>query len=128
MTLLLDTHAFLWWIADDPRLSGAARDEIANAENEVWVSAASGWEIAIKAGLGRIELPTDPERFIPDQLARNDMTSLPVQMGHALRAAHLPNHHRDPVDRLLVAQAQAEAVPLVTRDPEIARYEVELLW
>lgn len=128
MTVLLDTHAFLWWIADDPRLSDAAGAMIANAENEVWVSAVSGWEIAIKTGLGRLELPSDPERFVPDQLSRNAMTALPIQMAHALRVARLPRHHRDPFDRLLIAQAQVEAVPIATRDPDIGRYEVEVFW
>ncbi len=128
MRVLLDTHALLWWISDDPRLSALAREVIANPGNDVLVSAVSAWEIAIKSALGRIELPDAPERFLPEQLARNAMTSLPIQFGHALRVFHLPQHHRDPFDRLLVAQAQVEGLPIVSGDREVANYPVEVLW
>lgn len=96
MRVLLDTHAFLWWISDDPRLSALAREVIANPGNAVLVSAVSAWEIAIKSALGRV--------------------------------FHLPRHHRDPFDRLLVAQAQVEGIPIVSGDREVADYPVEVLW
>ncbi len=128
MRVLLDTHVFLWWISDDPRLSALAREVIANPGNDVLVSAVSAWEIAIKGALGRIELPDDPERFLPEQLAVNSMTSLPILFGHALRVFHLPQHHRDPFDRLLVAQAQVEGLPIVSGDRHVAKYSVDVLW
>lgn len=128
MRALLDTHVFLWWILDDPRLSSRARRVIADGRNELFFSAASGWEIAIKAQLGRITLPEDPERFIPGQLACNGIESLPITLSHALHVHTLPLLHRDPFDRLLVAQAQLEGLPLVTADPHIPQYAVQIIW
>lgn len=128
MKLLLDTHTFLWWITDSPRLSEHARQLIAHGDNEVLFSAASGWEIAIKTGLGRLSLPDDAERFITEQLARNSFLVLPIQLSHALRVMALPDHHRDPFDRLLVAQAQVENLPILSSDPQIVRYDVEVIW
>lgn len=128
MKILLDTHAFLWWITDDPRLSLRAREIIADGANVLFLSAASGWEIAIKAKLGRLRLPDEPERFILKQLESNAIEVLPVQMSHALHVYALPDHHRDPFDRLLIAQAQLEKLPILTADPQISRYEVETIW
>jgi PIN domain nuclease of toxin-antitoxin system len=92
------------------------------------VRAASGWEIAIKASLGRIELPDRPEVVIPEQMSLNDIQGLPVQISHAFHVYSLPEHHRDPFDRMLVAQCQLEEMPIITSDPEIARYDVDILW
>jgi PIN domain nuclease of toxin-antitoxin system len=128
MMVLLDTHTLLWWIAEDARLSHRARDVMADGRNAVLVSAASGWEIAIKAGLGRIELPRPVGPFLSEQLRQNQMDVLPIQMSHALRVQELPPLHRDPFDRMLVAQAQLERLPILTADPSIARYDVETLW
>ena len=128
MKALLDTHAFLWWINDDPRLSDAARKLIGNGESALFLSAASGWEIAIKMRLGHLEVREDPEQFIFEQLALNDIAVLPISMNHALRTAALPDHHRDPFDRMLVAQSQIEQLPIVTADPLITRYAVEVIW
>lgn len=128
MRVLLDTHAFLWWITDDPRLSERARKIIGDGKNRLYLSAASGWEVAIKAALGRLKLPDAPERFIPEQLALNAIETLPVRMSHALHIYSLPRHHRDPFDRLLVAQAQLEKLPILTADTQIARYPVEVIW
>jgi len=128
MKALLDTHAFLWWINDDPRLSDAARELIGNGESALFLSAASGWEIAIKMRLGRLEVREDPQQFIFEQLALNDIAVLPISMNHALRTAALPDHHRDPFDRMLVAQSQIEQLPIVTADPLITRYAVEVIW
>ena len=128
MRILLDTHAFLWWVSDDPLLSPAARDAIANPDNEVCFSAASAWEMAIKASLGRLEVPGDFERFVTDQVARNGFTVLPVALHHALRVHSLPPHHRDPFDRILVAQALVESMPIVTADAGLRRYGPDVIW
>jgi PIN domain nuclease of toxin-antitoxin system len=126
--VLLDTHAFLWWITDDPRLSTSARAVIADAANELFLSAASGWEMAIKARLGRLEVAGDLPRVIPAHMASNAVQSLPVQMGHALSVHGLPDIHRDPFDRILVAQGLAEQMPILTQDENIAKYEVRVIW
>jgi len=128
MRVLIDTHVFLWWIEDNPRLSPRAREIIGNIENEVFLSAASGWEIAIKARLGRIKLPQDPARFVMEQVAINAFRTLPIQLGHALHIYTLPPIHRDPFDRILVAQSQLENMPIITADSYIARYPVEVIW
>ena len=128
MRLLLDTHAFLWWVFDDPKLSRAARDLIADPGVEILFSAVNAWEIVIKARTGRLELPADVPGFVADQVRRNGFRVLPVELRHALRVHHLPDHHKDPFDRLLVAQGQVEVVPLVSCDPLMAVYEVETRW
>lgn len=128
MKVLLDTHTLLWWLTARPQLSERARDVIGNGENQVFVSAASGWEIAIKVRLGRLTLPDTPERFIPEQLRLNAMQSLPISLSHALRVHSLPDHHRDPFDRILVAQSQLENLPIVSADPLIAQYAVQVIW
>ncbi len=128
MNILLDTQAFLWWIADDPRLSARALELISNPDHVLFFSAASGWEIAIKARLGKLTLPGNPERFVADQLTMNAFGSLPIQLSHALHVYTLPVHHRDPFDRILVAQSQLEDMPILTADLQIAQYRVEVLW
>ncbi len=128
MRLLLDTHAFLWWVFDDARLSPSARDLIADPAAEILFSTVSAWEIAIKARTGRLDLPVDVSAFIVDQVRRNRFRVLAVELPHALRVHALPDHHRDPFDRLLVAQAVVEAVPLLSRDQQLAPYEIELRW
>lgn len=128
MRVLLDTHVFLWWITDDPRLSERAREVISDGHNTLLFRAASGWEIAIRAKLGRLLVPGNLEAFIVEQLAQNDITPLPVRLSHALRVYHLPPYHRDPFDRLLVAQAQLEGLPILTSDPAIMKYPVEVIW
>jgi PIN domain nuclease of toxin-antitoxin system len=128
MKVLLDTHTFLWWIADSPRLSARAREVIRDSNNELVFSAASGWEIAIKAQLGRLQLPDNLEQFIVGQLSLNTILVLPIQLRHALHVYTLPQHHRDPFDRMLVAQSQVENLPILTTDPQIAQYEVKTIW
>ena len=127
MKVLLDTHTFLWWITDDRRLSLRARGIISNEENELFVSAATGWEIAIKVRMGRLDLPDEPERFVPTQLRMNALKPLPIGMNHALHVSTLPDYHRDPFDRMLIAQAQVEGMPIVSADPNIQRYQVEVI-
>lgn len=128
MKVLLDTHVFLWWLTDDPQLSPLAREIIGNGENEVFLSAASGWEIAIKAKLGKLQLSDDIPSFIAEQLVINNITSLPIQINHALHVYGLPDYHRDPFDRLLIAQAQMEDLSILTIDEQIARYPVKVIW
>ncbi len=128
MRVLLDTHVFLWWINDDPRMSERARRVISDEGNDLLFSAASGWEIAIKAGLGRLRVTGDLAPYLTEQLSRNAIGVLPVHLSHALRVHALPGHHRDPFDRLLVAQALVEDVPLASGDPEVSRYPVEIIW
>ncbi|RMD59631.1 type II toxin-antitoxin system VapC family toxin [Candidatus Parcubacteria bacterium] len=128
MNVLLDTHAFLWWIDDNPKLSPRARGVISDAGNALFLSAASGWEMAIKARLGKLKLPDDLEHFIADQLVTNAFSSLPIQLSHALHVYTLPDYHRDPFDRILVAQGQLENMPILTADPQIAQYSVQVIW
>ena len=120
MTLSLDTHTFLWWL-DDPRLlSEAARKAIGDGKNTVYVSAAVAWEIAIKRSLGKLDAPDDIEAA----MLANRFLPLPITVPHALAVQKLPEHHRDPFDRLLIAQAREEGFKLVSRDPAIPRYGV----
>ena len=128
MRYILDTHTFLWWITDLDLLSEHALHVIQDGDNTLYLSAASGWEIAIKARLGRLQLPGEPEKVIPEQMSLNAIQGLPIQMGHALRVHALPDYHRDPFDRMLVAQSQVEELPILTADPQIAQYEVEVIW
>lgn len=130
MTILLDTHAFLWWISDDPRMPVSARALIADPGNRVLVSAASAWEMAVKAALGKLQVvgSRDIEAFVADHLQRNRFEVLPIGLRHALGVANLPPLHRDPFDRLLVSQARTESVPLVTADPMLRSYAVVTLW
>jgi PIN domain nuclease of toxin-antitoxin system len=128
MKLLLDTHAFLWWIGDDPRLSGPAREAIADPGNDVSFSVASAWELAIKTGLGRFEPDGDLGPFLEEQIRRNAFRLLPVNLEHAVSVSSLPANHRDPFDRLLVAQAVVEDMTLVSRDPQLRKYDAPILW
>jgi PIN domain nuclease of toxin-antitoxin system len=121
--LLLDTHVFLWWRVDDGRLGEPARSAISGADL-VMVSAASAWEAAIKARLGRLELP---ERFEAGVLA-SGFERLPIGFSHAEAAAALPAHHRDPFDRMLLAQAMVEGLTLVSHDRRLEPYGVPVLW
>jgi len=122
LRLLLDTHILLWWLAENPKLSMAARARIAEAEI-VYVSAASVWEMAIKVSTGKLRAPDDLEK----QLHRHGFEQLPVSVNHALGVATLPRHHADPFDRMLVAQASFESLTLVTADPQLAAYGVPIL-
>ena len=128
MQLLLDTHAFLWWVSDDDRLTRRARNAIADRTDTCYVSVASCWEIAIKISLGRLTLIDPLERFIPEQLAANEFDLLPIEIDHAGRVATLPFHHRDPFDRLLVAQALAHRLAIVSADRLFRDYGVKRLW
>lgn len=128
MRALLDTHAFLWWIADEPEISDRARDTIADERNQIVFSVVSGWEIAIKFGMGKLELPEAPDRLVAEQLSLNNLEVLPMYLNHALGVQKLPDHHRDPFDRLLVSQSIQEDIPIISIDPQIARYPVDIVW
>ncbi len=123
MKALLDTHVWLWMLAAPERL-GSARRLVEDPRNELLLSAASVWELAIKASLGRLSLPQPAERFVPDRVRRTGVVPLAIEHEHALAAAALPPLHRDPFDRLLVAQARALDVPLMTADAQVLRYDV----
>ncbi len=123
MRLLLDTPVLLWWLANDPSLADEAESAIADPGSAVFVSAASAWEIAIKQALGKLEAPNDLER----QIELNRFAPLSITVGHAYSAGTLPRHHDDPFDRMLVAQAQAEGLTIVTRDPRLGPYGVATL-
>ena len=128
MKALLDTHTFLWWNLDDPHLSEIAREFISDGRNEIFLSAASVWEIAIKYSKGRLELPDKPEQYVAQRLTRHRFSSLPIQLSHAAQVYRLPGFHTDPFDRLLVVQSQLEELPLLTADLQIARYDVNIIW
>ncbi|MDX6646595.1 MAG: hypothetical protein QOK40_2322, partial [Miltoncostaeaceae bacterium] len=123
---LLDTHAFLW-LQTAPERLGRQLALIEDPRTELLVSAASAWEIAIKHALGRLTLPEPPERYVPDRMRAVRARPLAVEHSHALAVASLPPLHRDPFDRLLVAQARALDVPIVTADPAVGAYDVQLL-
>lgn len=123
MNLLLDTHAVLWWLDDDPTLSDAARAEISDPENTVYLSAVAVWEMRIKQGIGKLDLPDDFDEVLDGQA----FSKLPVTVDHAHTIAGLPAIHRDPFDRMLVAQAVVEGMTIVTRDRRIAEYGVDVL-
>ncbi len=123
MKVLLDTHILLWWLAEDPALPTAARDAIAGADTTVLVSAATAWEIAIKKAAGRLDAPDD----LLDALDVNSFDTLAITAAHALDAGALPAHHTDPFDRMLIAQARAEELTLVSVDRRFADYDVDLL-
>ena len=127
MNLLLDTHAFLWFVAGDQRLSTRARHAMEAADAELFLSAASIWEMAIKSSLGRLTLPAPLAEYIAEKL-EHGFRVLPVDWTHAAAVEKLPFHHRDPFDRLLVAQAVAEGLLLVSADPEFRAYKVKLIW
>lgn len=128
MKVLLDTHAFLWWNLDAPELSATARETIANPDNEIFLSAASVWEIAIKYGKNRLELPQTPERYVAERVALHRFTPLAITLQHAAAVHALPAHHQDPFDRLLIAQSQLEKLTLLSADRQVQLYAVDTLW
>ncbi len=124
----MDTHAFLWWVTDDERLSNKAHEIISDGSNTIYVSSATAWEIAIKAGLKRLELPGEPRQWFFEQLASNGFDTLSVDIAHSLKTYQLPMVHRDPFDRMLVAQAMEERVTLITCDRNIRVYPGDFIW
>lgn len=127
MRLLLDSHTFLWWVADDKRLPTRTRRAIATASSECWLSYASVWEMAIKASLGKLILDRPVERFVSEQCEINGFRLLPIAFKHICAVEKLAWHHRDPFDRLLVSQALTEGLVLATRDAAIKRYGIAII-
>jgi PIN domain nuclease of toxin-antitoxin system len=127
--VLLDAHALLWWITSGgSRVSPRARAVLEDGKTIALVGAGVLYEIGVKAGIGRLELPAPAETYLPRVLRKYAFAVLPIEEGHALRAGGLPLIHRDPWDRLLVAQSQIEDIPVLTADPLIAQYDVEVVW
>lgn len=128
MRALLDTHVLLWWLFDDPTLSNRARRVIADPGNEILVSSASAWEISTKYRLGKLPEAEEAVKHLPLLLRRSRMIVLPITLEHALQAGALPGPHRDPFDRMLIAQSRLEKLPLLTSDPVFRNYKVRTLW
>jgi PIN domain nuclease of toxin-antitoxin system len=128
VNLLLDTHTFLWFIAGDSSLSQAARSAIENEGNDLYMSVASLWEIAIKVSIDKLTLSESFEDLIPEQLAENGIELLDISVEHTALIASMPFHHRDPFDRLIAAQAKVEQMMLVSADDAFDAYEVSRLW
>lgn len=126
MAVLLDTQAFLWWCEDSQELSAKARKAIVN--NDCFVSMASFWEIAIKLSLGKLRLPAAIERYLPEQMSLNGFETLEISFRQIAATAALPWHHRDPFDRLLVAQALEEKISIVSRDAVLDSYGLKCIW
>lgn len=127
MKLLVDTHIVLWWMREDPRLPEMASRLISDGTNQLLWSLASSWEIAVKISVGKLQLDRPLHRFFADVVKAQQMELLHIGHDHCACAATLPLHHRDPFDRMLIAQAQVEKVPILTLDPKVALYEVETL-
>jgi len=128
VNVLLDTHAFLWAVTGDRRLSSPARALIEDGENQVFLSAVSMWEIVLKARAGKLHVEGSVAKVLEEQMRQARISPLAIYPAHVLRVAALPPIHKDPFDRLLIAQAQSESLALVTRDPEIRRYTVQVIW
>jgi PIN domain nuclease of toxin-antitoxin system len=125
---LLDTHTFLWFITDDGRLSRTALRVITDPSNDILVSIVTPWEIAIKAGLGKLTLAGTFFDYIPDQIESNDFELLPITLAHTAAVATLPRHHGDPFDRMLVAQAGVEGTPILSADTALDAYGIVRIW
>jgi PIN domain nuclease of toxin-antitoxin system len=128
MKYLLDTHVFLWWNLGDSQLSENAASIISDGNNEIFLSAVSAWEIAIKVAKKRLTIPEEPVRFVPSRMHLHGFQPLPVQIHHATRVYQLPMYHTDPFDRLLIAQSQIESIPLISLDTMIHNYDLEVVW
>jgi PIN domain nuclease of toxin-antitoxin system len=128
VALLLDTHAFIWWMANDPKLSRLAYAEIAVGESDVFISAATVWEIATKHRLGKLEVDDDLASSMETAIAKQNFLGLPVTLAHAQRAGALPGPHADPFDRMLIAQAMTEDLTLVSNERPFDLYGVKRLW
>ena len=127
MSFLLDTHVWLWMLTDPGRLTPETQELVADASADLVLSSASSWEIAIKYGLGRLHLPEPPASYVPSRMFTTAVRGLSVAHAHALEVAALPMNHRDPFDRLLIAQARVEGLTLITVDPLFDSYDVDVM-
>ncbi len=128
MRLLLDTQAFLWFVLNDPALSTVACDLMLDPQNDLLISPASYWEIAIKISIGKYQLPDSFESWMQQQLQVNDFKILPIELAHVAAVISLPFHHKDPFDRLLVAQALTEQIPIISADAVLGAYSIVRYW
>jgi PIN domain nuclease of toxin-antitoxin system len=128
MRLLLDTHTFLWFVLNDPQLSATAQQFISEPRNDVLISPASYWEVAIKVGLRKLDLHAPYDDFMRQGIDGNDFEILPIEPRHTSVLTTLPLHHRDPFDRLMIAQAMVEGIPLVSADAALDQYPITRLW
>jgi PIN domain nuclease of toxin-antitoxin system len=128
MKYLVDTHCFLWWLTDDSRLSAPARSAMQRTDAQVFLSVASLWEIMIKVSIGKLVFPQDARRYLSRHLTKTGIQLLPIQASHTFELASMQQIHRDPFDRMLVAQSLVEAIPIITKDEVIRRYPVKTIW
>ena len=128
MKYLLDTGIWFWSIASEERINRVGREILRNSQVEIYLSAATSWELTIKARLGKLHLPSPPAQCIPTFMARQGLRSLPITHIHAVKVYDLPAHHRDPFDRLIIAQAMAEEMVVLTSDRVFKKYPVEIVW
>lgn len=128
MRFLLDTHIWLWMIAEPQRFSAGTAALLEDPANQLLLSVASTWEIAIKFSLGKLSLPSSPAKYVSAQIAKTGVTPLSIEHSHALHVATLPAHHRDPFDRLLIAQAELESATMLTADRQFAPYGIAIQW
>ena len=128
MRYLLDTHVFLWLAAAPDKLSRNVRQIAIKKKNNLYLSAASGWEIALLRNLGRIQLPDEPQRFIPEAMQKLSVTPVPIGFPTAIAAASLPLIHRDPFDRIIIAEAEREGMAVMTKDKKFAEYGIQSVW
>lgn len=127
MRVLIDTHIFLWFYLEPHRIKQNAVNFLSDTvNNEIFVSFVTAWEISIKYGIGKLKIPDVPEIWVPDRIRRAGFTQLPIEMQHTLRVHNLPLHHKDPFDRLLISQANAENLKIVTENPNFAKYQVKI--
>jgi PIN domain nuclease of toxin-antitoxin system len=128
MKYLLDTHTFLWMISYPDSLSKKAKSIIENSDNNLFLSSASGWEIVIKYQIGKLELPEEPVSYVIKQMKDNYIEDLPIIMAHSLYVHNLPEIHKDPFDRIIIAQSVIEKIPIISCDSIISKYNVEIVW
>jgi PIN domain nuclease of toxin-antitoxin system len=128
MNALLDTHTFLWWVADAPQLSEPAKNFIVNPNNQIFFSVASAWEIIIKVGTGKLTIPEAPNNYINSRVTDNRFEILPIELNHVFQVTNLPDLHRDPFDRIIIAQSQVTGMPILTIDRLVVQYAVDIIW
>jgi PIN domain nuclease of toxin-antitoxin system len=126
--MIVDTHVFLWWAEDSPRLSRKARIVLGDSRSPLLWSVASTWELSIKTALGRLRLPEPVLPYVMSRMARYGIESLAVEHSHAALVADLPHHHSDPFDRILIAQSKTEQIPVLTADSRFKDYDIEVVW
>lgn len=128
MTYLIDTHVFIWWLQDNRELSERSRNIMSNAANEIFLSIASLWEISIKLSIGKLKINDYSTAYIEKQLVSNDIQLLPIKLSHTVNLHSMPNHHKDPFDRMIISQALEENLAIITKDNQFENYNIEVIW